>query len=136
MSKENLRKQWDNKLIIIDEVQNLRLKEKGGSVETYKNFWEFLHSLNHSKILLLSGTPMKNTSSEFASVLNLLLPENEQLPVDKKFDRIIWEDGYNKISSEGVYILGKKIKGRVSYLESQKPENVKRIDKFSRILNQ
>lgn len=129
LSKENLRKQWDNKLIIIDEVQNLRLKEKGGSVETYKNFWEFLHSLNHSKILLLSGTPMKNTSSEFASVLNLLLPENEQLPVDKKFDRIIWEDGYNKISSEGVYILGKKIKGRVSYLESQKPENVKRIDK-------
>lgn len=129
LSKENLRRQWDNKLIIIDEVQNLRLKEKGGSVETYKNFWEFLHTLNHSKILLLSGTPMKNTSSEFASVLNLLLPENEQLPVDKKFDRVIWKDGYNKISSEGVSLLEKATKGRVSYLESQKPENVKRIDK-------
>jgi len=129
LSNENLRKQWDNKLIIIDEVQNLRLKEKGGGIETYKNFWEFLHSLKHSKILLLSGTPMKNTSSEFASVMNLLLPENEQLPIDKKFDRIVWKDGYNKISSEGVSLLEKAIKGRVSYLESQKPENVKRIDK-------
>lgn len=49
------------------------------SLNIYKQFHRFLHVVKDCKILLMSGTPMKDGVEEIASVMNLILPLNKQL---------------------------------------------------------
>lgn len=128
LSKENIIKLWDNSIIIIDEVQNLRVKDKGGGVEIYNTIWRFLHTLKHSKVILLSGTPMKNESWEFGAVMNLILPTTEQLPTEKQWKREMWNNDGN-ISKNGEKLLQRAVKGRVSYLSAQTPSNITKVIK-------
>ena len=57
----------------------------------YSNLWRLFHVVKARKVMLLSATPMVNDSSEIGPILNLILPENYQLP--KKVD-------YSKITLE------------------------------------
>lgn len=57
MSDEELRQKYSNRIMVIDEVHNIRPSKKEG-VETYKQFYRLCHIPNNTKILLLSGTPM------------------------------------------------------------------------------
>ena len=117
---------FNNNVIIIDEVHNLRMKaqidEDGQKINlnVYKEFYRFLHAVKDCKILLMSGTPMKDGVDEIASVMNLILPADKQLPsgvdfvtefFDKKNDIFMVKDSH-------VNILKKAFKGRVSYLKS------------------
>jgi len=55
---------YNNHIIIIDEVHNLRMKTQNydpdvkEGINVYKEFWRFLHTVKDCKILLMSGTPM------------------------------------------------------------------------------
>ena len=131
---------FSNRIIIIDEAHNLRLhKDKNKkvgvkSVNIYNEFWRFLHLVKGSKVLLLSGTPMKDKPEEIASIMNLILDENKQLPVGKMFkkeylDTVVPEvevpDGFNKSKMEISLVKEDKkdklkdyFKGHVSYLRS------------------
>ena len=79
---------FDNHIIIIDEVHNLRMKStsddldedgKKSALNVYDEFWRFLHAVKNCKILLMSGTPMKDGIDEIASVMNLILPKDKQM---------------------------------------------------------
>ena len=94
---------FNNYIIVIDEVHNLRSREIDHEVtvedettdtlEIYRSFHTFLHTVENCKILLLSGTPMKDSPSEVANVFNLILPMNKQLVYGKEFmDRYYTED--------------------------------------------
>ena len=98
MTDEQIIEQFSNKIIVIDEVHNIRLKEiiehkkkKGEDIipkETiyvYKEIHRMLHLVKNCKILLMSGTPIKDQIPEFANVMNLIIPKNKQLPTKKKF---------------------------------------------------
>ena len=120
---EELIDNFSNKIIVIDEVHNLRI-HTGDQLEKtmYRSFHRFLHLIKNSKILLLSGTPMKDTPDEIASVMNLILPLDEQLPVGEEF---IKEFLYKRGDVYGVrpdkeVILKEKFRGRVSYLKAMK----------------
>ena len=91
---------FSNSVIIIDEIQNIRHKhifdvgEETSANESkfedeYKNFYTDLHRLFHQiinyKLLLLSGTPMRDLPKEIVDILNLLLPIEKQITVVKKF---------------------------------------------------
>ena len=82
---------FNNSVIIIDEVHNLRMKaqidEDGQKINlnVYKEFYRFLHAVKDCKILLMSGTPMKDGVDEIASVMNLILPPDKELPTGVKF---------------------------------------------------
>ena len=93
---EDLRHKYNNKIIVIDEVHNLRIQNEKGTSEVenkkpglhlYEQYWKFLHTVNDCKILLLSGTPMYDSVEEIASVMNLLLPEDKQLQTGEEFSR-------------------------------------------------
>lgn len=67
---------FSNKIIVIDEVHNLREKENvGDKINVYKEFHRFLHIVKNCKILLLSGTPMKSylVLLKYDFYLNILL---------------------------------------------------------------
>jgi len=135
-SDEYLIETFSNKIIVIDEVHNIRLqdiknkkkknKKKNPPVLLYKNFHRFLHLIKNCKIILLSGTPIKDRIDEIASVMNLILPLDEQLPNDKEFINIFFnkDPNYNvyKIKPEKIAELKSKFNGRVSYLEAVQSE--------------
>lgn len=134
-SDENIIETYSNKIIIVDEVHNIRIQDIKNKkkkevlglkphVSIYNNFHRFLHLVKNCKIILMSGTPIKDSVDEIASVMNLILPLDEQLPNKKDFIK----EFYTK---EGVLIPGKaidlkkKFKGRISYLESSPSAVVK-----------
>lgn len=113
---------YSNKIIVMDEVHNIRIKTKTEKeedvIETYKQFHRFLHIVQNCKVLFLSGTPMKDSPAEIASIANLLLPLHQQFPTEDEF----LEEYMDK--KENVYIMKEekipefkqKLKGRVSFL--------------------
>lgn len=46
----------------------------------YDQLWRVFHKVKTRKVLLLSATPMINDASELGSRLNLILPEDNQMP--------------------------------------------------------
>jgi superfamily II DNA or RNA helicase len=118
MNDESIEKEYSNRIIVIDEVHNIRPSKKEG-IETYKQFFRLCHIPHNIKVLLLSGTPMKDGPEEIAGVLNLLLPLDKLLPFDDKFEAEFFHTNKNGIMSfkKGmVSRLKDAIRGRVSYL--------------------
>ena len=130
MSNEAIIENYSNKIIVIDEVHNIRLqdikntkkknKNKNNPLLLYQNFHRFLHTVKNCKIILLSGTPIKDSIDEIASVMNLILPIDEQLPTDKEFINTFFdkEETFYKIKPDKEVELKNKFTGRVSYLEA------------------
>lgn len=128
-SDEELQKKYNNLVIVIDEVHNLRITAKEKGLDIYKQFNRFLHVVKGCKILLMSGTPMKNNVDEIASVMNLLLPVSKKLPTGEKFITEYFDkkDKNNYvIKKEKINSLKEVFRGRVSYLKAMKSE-VKKV---------
>lgn len=131
MSKNNilpfddktLAEKYNNHVIIIDEVHNLRLTS---DTSIYSNFHRFLHSVKNCKIILLSGTPMRDRPEEIATIMNLILPLTSQLPTGEEFVNKFLE--YKKdtslpiLSSRKSEELKKYFHGRISYLQTMKSD--------------
>lgn len=128
---EELRKRYNNRIIIVDEVHNLRIQSKEAGLNIYAQFLRFLHVVQDCKILLMSGTPMKDSVEEIASVMNLILPEAEQIPTGDEFvDEYFTEEdkGEYKIRRSKIQSLKKVFKGRVSYLKAMQSDIRKVFD--------
>ena len=118
MKDFDIEKLYSNRIIVIDEVHNIRPSKKEG-IETYKQFFRLCHIPKNIKVLLLSGTPMKDGPEELSSVLNLLLPNDKLLPMDEKFKTEFFNTDENEVMTlkpEKIPLLKNVIKGRVSYL--------------------
>lgn len=153
MSDIQIHNRFDNRIIIIDEVHNLRehddskrtdddtedvdkedeevtvpkLQTERINVKIYEQFHRFLHLIRNRKIILMSGTPMSNGPEEFASVMNLILPLNEQFETGKSFvSKYFTSDG--EINPTHVNEFVNKIKGRTSYLKEAISEVKKKFD--------
>jgi ribosomal protein S18 acetylase RimI-like enzyme len=114
---------YSNHIIVIDEVHNLRIQDvtEGDRISMYTQFKRFLHLIKNCKILLLSGTPMKDTPEEIASVMNLILPEDLQLPTGEKFVvKYLDQHGENSftVKKNKINALKKRFKGRISFIKA------------------
>lgn len=117
MSEADMRAKYDNVIIVMDEVHNLRLKESDDEdLDIYNEFFRFLHALNNRKVLLLSGTPMKDNPAEIASVMNLILPSDAQFD-SQNFNKDYFNDD-SSIKTDKVVEFATRVSGRVSYLKS------------------
>ena len=124
MSDPDVEDTYSNKIIVIDEVHNLRPQpDQKGTLEIYQQFHRFLHLVKNCKVLCLSGTPMKDSPQEIASVANLLLPLDNQLPAEEEFiqDYMIESKGVYKIRPEKVKDLKNRLKGLISFLREPEP---------------
>ena len=91
------------------------------NVNPYNEFHRLIHNIKNSKVILLSGTPMKDSFKEISSLMNLILPIDEQLPVKADFTRIYFKkdgDFYDLKDDSKRKELKDKFKGRVSYLKA------------------
>lgn len=108
---EKQKELYSNRIIVIDEVHNLT-----DSV-MYEKYHAFLHVVQNRKILLMTGTPMRNNGYEIATLMNLILPLHMQLPMQNEFNKLLSDDN-RTISPEGVDLLMKRFTGRVSFLKT------------------
>ena len=104
-------------LFIIDEAHNIRTKEKlkDEMIDVYDNLFALFQVLKNKRVVLLTGTPMKDVPDEIGGLMNLLLPKENLLPTGKAFrEQFVKSDGSIKNSE----VISKSILGRVSYLRT------------------
>lgn len=103
MGDDTIRETYSNYFIIIDEAHDIRTPEgkTGEDVESLeevedkenKDFGEtvytqisrLVHGVSNFKLIILTGTPMKDNISEIAAIMNLLLPVSQALPIGNAF---------------------------------------------------
>jgi hypothetical protein len=130
-SDSNLQKEYNNFVIVIDEVHNLRIQDKISGLNIYEQFFRFLHTIEGCKILLMSGTPMKDDVKEISSVMNLILPTKNDgkgyLPVGDDFTKEFFtqSESIYTVKPDKIKELKKVFKGRVSFLHAME-SNVKK----------
>lgn len=121
-SDTDIRAKFSNRILVLDEVHNFsEQKEEGGNknvkLDIYKVFHRFLHTVENCKIILMTGTPMKDSPSEIAKIMNLILPLDNQIPFDEKeFNIQVKTPEFRNY-----------FKGRVSFLKSMKSEVKKKF---------
>ena len=86
------------KLMIIDEVQNIKSLRAKRTV-AIRNISKLAHRGGEiEKIIGLTGTPIKNRATEFYSILNIVRPDlfDNQEDYIRKWTRVVWVDGKYK----------------------------------------
>ena len=58
----------------------------------YDQLWRLFHTVTPRKVMLLSATPMINDPSELTPRLNLILPEDNQIPEEFNYRKITLEE--------------------------------------------
>jgi len=113
-----IKKEYSNRLIIIDEAHNLRIQpDDKESAGLYHSAHKFLHTVENCLILLLSGTPIWDRTREIASLMNLILPLDQQFETENEFDSKYFDEK-GTVPEEMRDVFKEKIRGRVSYLRS------------------
>jgi len=119
MSTNKIKRKYSNKIIIIDEIHNIKIGDPNEVKFIYEQLHKFLHLIENYKIVLMSGTPMYDSPDEIASIMNLILPLNNQLPIGRSFISEYMRNGDGKIYTikhEKINDLKGYFRGRVSYL--------------------
>ena len=110
IEKSVIKKYFSNRLLIIDEVHNLRDDNLDKfSKDTIKFLDKVIKYSDNLRLLLLSATPMFNKATEIQWLLNLLL-KNDKRPTVSKSD--IFNDN-DELTLKGSKLLVKKSRGRI-----------------------
>ena len=121
--KQNLRMEFSDRMLVIDEVHNIRLSKEGKVKASSDNLEILVTSTRNLKMLLLSATPMFDSYSEIIWILNLLNLNDKRYPIEK--NEIFEKDGTFKLSKTGEEtgknLLIRKSTGYVSYVRGENP---------------
>lgn len=137
MNDETIESTFSDCMFMLDEAHNLNnitfeLDEDNAATtdeyssndlnHAYQVLWKIFHIAKRTKIIVMTATPMMNSWTEIASILNLLLPQNSQLNVDTiTFDKL-------KDASAGLvsYVQKPIIKIKANYIG--KPIDIKLLN--------
>ena len=121
--KRNLVNEYSDRLIVIDEVHNIRISEENENKNVAKNLMFLAGIVPNMRLLLLSATPMFNSYKEIVWLLNLMNMNDKRgiINVSDVFDK----DGHFKKDKDGTEIgkelLIRKATGYVSYVRGENP---------------
>lgn len=113
--------EFDNRVIIIDEIQNIKTDKREG---LFRNIQPILQMIikyaKNIKLVLMSATPMFDRPDEIIFYINLLL-ENDGRKLINKNEIFNVKDGTLKLDAENK--LRESLTGYVSYIRGEKPYN-------------
>ncbi len=110
-TSEQLKNTFSNYVVIIDEAHRIA---NAKSEKMYNAYYNFLHSIKNCKKLLLTGTPMQNSSVEIVKLINLILPRELQI-----MDESVYFTRDGTIIENQLPNFRRLFLGRVSYLKSK-----------------
>ena len=113
---DELKGVYSDRVIIIDEVHNLRLASEQTQKQVPPKLEHVLKVATNVKLILLTATPMFNNVTEIIWLLNLMLLNDKQ-PTIKIRD--VFSDG--QISRIGEQKLIEASRGRVSFMRGSNP---------------
>jgi hypothetical protein len=118
----NLQNEFNNRLIIIDEVHNIRISDNE-SKKVADQLLYLVTSANNLRLLLLSATPMYNNYREIIWLLNLMNVNDRRAVIEVRdvFDK----NGDFKTNLDGVEVgkelLIRKATGYISFIRGDNP---------------
>ena len=121
--KNKLKNAFDNRLIIIDEIHNIRITEQNKNKLVAKELLKLVENVDTLKLLFLSATPMYNDYKEIIYLINIMNINDKRSTIDVKDiftpDGSFYKDNYG--NELGKDLLIRKINGYVSYIKGDNP---------------
>jgi hypothetical protein len=127
LSQRNLRRFFDNRLIIVDEVHNIRLADDSNQKEMQQvgaTLMMVAQQARGVRLLLLSATPMFNSYKEIVWLVNLLNVNDgrAQIQVSDVFNGDgTFREAKTESEESGEELLRRKLTGYVSYVRGENP---------------
>jgi len=112
-----LRNEFDNRLIVIDEVHNIRKTDDNENKKVAINLEYLVKAAENMRFLLLSATPMYNNYKEIVWLLNLMNTNDRRARVEV---RDIFDKNGN-FKKNGEELLIRKASGYVSFVRGENP---------------
>jgi len=118
-----LKRNFNNRLVIIDEVHNIRVSEDKKDKRVAQELFKLVKYADNLRLLFLSATPMYNSYKEVIWLLNIMnLNDNRSIiehrdVFDKEGNLLISADGKNI----GEELLKRKATGYVSFVRGENP---------------
>ena len=79
-----LKKVFNNRLIVIDEVQNIRISDDNKKKKIAINLMKLVKHIDNLRLLLLSATPMYNSYKEIVWLINLMNRNDHRSEIEVK----------------------------------------------------
>lgn len=121
--RRKLQKLFGNRLIIIDEVHNIRMTDDNKDKRVAVELEKLVANVKNMRLLLLSATPMYNSYKEIVWLLSLLNYNDGRAKFSAR--EVFNGDGSFKVSEDGdedgKNILMRKATGYVSFVRGENP---------------
>ena len=121
--KENLKKVFNNRLIIIDEVHNIRVTDDKDK-RVANALMKLIETVYTLRLLLLSATPMFNNYKEIIWLINLMNKNDRRstITVNEVFNKDgSFKIATNKDEESGQDKLERKATGYISFVRGENP---------------
>ena len=115
--KKRLKNEFDNRLIVIDEVHNIRKTNDNSNKKVATNLDILVKNADNMRFLLLSATPMYNTYQEIIWLINLMNINDRRSKINVKdiFDK------YGHFKPKGKQLFIQKVTGYISFVRGENP---------------
>jgi len=112
-----LQNEFNNRLIVIDEVHNIRKTEDNENKKVAINLEYLVKAAKNMRFLLLSATPMYNNYKEIVWLLNLMNTNDRRGKIEVKdiFDK------NGNFKKNGEELLIRKATGYISFVRGENP---------------
>ena len=121
--RTKLRRTYNNRLIIIDEVHNIRVTDDNKDKRVAEELLKLVKYVSNLRLLLLSATPMFNSYKEIVWLINLMNMNDRRSTIDVK--DVFNKDGSFKTTADGEEIgkqlLERKATGYISFVRGENP---------------
>lgn len=111
MSTQAIKSQFSNRLIIIDEGQDLKKIGKGS---LYESMLKFFDAIEGATVIIMSGTPIVEDAYEIVSLVNLLSEPADRLPTGNAFYKKYYTD--DTFNDDHRQELEDFFRGKISYI--------------------
>ena len=117
VAKMRLKNEFEGRLIVIDEIHNIRKAEDSESKKVAANFEILVAAVRNLRLLFLSATPMFNSYKEIVWLLNIMNMNDRRAKIEVK--DVFEANG--EFKKEGRELLIRKLTGYVSFVRGENP---------------
>ena len=116
--KTKLQQHFSNRLIIIDEVHNIRITDDNKDKRVAKELYKLVRNVDNLRLLFLSATPLYNNYKEIIWLINIMNMNDGRSMIDVKD---VFDANGNFVQDSGRNLLERKAIGYISYVRGDNP---------------